>query len=167
MLKKELGSVRTGRASAELLAPVAVDYYGTKTPLNQMATIHTPEPQLIVVTPYDRSQVKEVEKAIKASDLGLNPITEGGVIRVPVPVLTEERRKELVKHVRKLGEDAKVAVRNIRREGNERLKKLEKGKEISQDQEKEAEGKIQGETDANIHAIDELVKKKEKELLTV
>ncbi len=167
MLKRELASVRTGRANIDLLTSVQVSYYGTMTPIQQLANITTPDSQLIVVTPYDRSQIKEVEKAIAAADLGLHPITEGGLIRVPIPLLTEERRKELVKHIHRLGEDARVAVRNVRHESNNRVKKLGKNKEISQDEEKQAETKIQVETDAHIKAIDDLIKKKEKDLLTV
>jgi ribosome recycling factor len=163
----ELSAVRTGRASADILKPVLVEYYGTPTPLHQLANIATPDSQLITVTPYDPSSGKAVEKAINSSDLGLNSMLEGGVIRVPVPVLTEERRKELAKHVRKLGEDAKVAIRNIRRDANERVKKLEKSKEISQDEERGAESHIQTETDAHIKKIDEQVKSKEHDLLTV
>jgi ribosome recycling factor len=167
LIKKEMAAVRTGRANAEILAPVLVQYYGTPTPINQLATIHVPEPQMIVVTPFDRSQTKEVEKAIQGAGLGLNPVTEGGVIRVPVPLLTEERRKELVKRIHKLGEDGRIAVRNVRREANEKLAKAEKNKEVSKDEHTHAQQKIQQETDSNIQAIDDLVKKKEKELMTV
>jgi len=163
----ELSAVRTGRASADILKPVMVEYYGTPTPLHQLANIATPDAQLITVTPYDPSSGKAIEKSINASDLGLNSMLEGGVIRVPVPVLTEERRKELVKHVRKLGEDAKVAIRNLRRDANERVKKMEKGKEISQDEERAAEHHVQTETDLHIKKIDDLVKHKEHDLMTV
>ena len=167
MAKKDLASVRTGRASATLLDPVMVKYYGTPTPLNQLATLNTPDPQLITITPFDKSTVKDIEKAILASDLGFNPSSDGTLIRVPIPVLTEERRKEMVKHVKKLGEGRKIAIRNIRRDSNDNLKKMEKNKEISQDQERNAHDTIQAETDKNIKAIDELVVSKEKELLTV
>lgn len=167
VVKKELAAVRTGRAHAEILAPVQVNYYGTPTPLNQLATVNAPEPQLIVVTVFDRSQVKEVEKAIQSAGLGLNPITEGNVIRVPVPPLTEERRKEMVKRVHKLGEDGKVAIRNVRREANDKLAKMEKNKELSKDEHKIALDRIQAETDNHIKAIDELMQKKEKELMHV
>jgi ribosome recycling factor len=163
----ELSAVRTGRASADILKPVMVEYYGTPTPLHQLANIAAPDPQLITVTPYDPSSAKAIEKSINASDLGLNSALEAGVIRVPVPVLTEERRKELVKHVHKLGEDAKVAIRNIRRDANERVKKLEKSKEISQDEERSAEHQVQTATDQHIKRIDELVKGKEHDLMTV
>ena len=167
LLKQELSAVRTGRASADILNPVMVDYYGTPTPLNQLANLNAPDAQLITVTPFDKSTIKDVEKAILSSDLGLNPSSDGNMIRVPVPVLTEERRKELAKHVKKLGEDGKIAVRNIRRDANEKLKAKEKNKEISQDEEKSAHQKIQSVTDDHINAIDELVKSKEQELMTV
>lgn len=167
VLKKELASVRTGRAHADLLMPVVVNYYGTPTPLNQLATVSAPDPQMLLVTPYDRSQVKEVEKAIAAAGLGLNPAADGALIRVKVPPLTEERRKEMTKHVRTVGENARVAIRNIRRDENEKIKKLEKGKEISQDEEKTAITAIQTATDGHIKTIDELVQKKEKEVMTV
>jgi ribosome recycling factor len=146
---------------------VVVNYYGTPTPLNQLATVSSPDPQLLLVTPFDRSQVKEVEKAIVAADLGLNPSTEGGLIRVRVPPLTEERRKDMTKHVRKVGEDARVSLRNVRRDSNEKTKKLEKAKEISQDEEKTAMTAIQTETDTHIKTVDDLVAKKEKEVMTV
>jgi len=167
ILKKELEGVRTGRASAELLSPIHVDYYGASTPLSQLATITTPESQLILVTPFDKSIVGEISKTIQNSDLGLNPSADSSVIRVPVPLLTTERRKELVKHAKKLGEDNKIALRNIRREANEHLKKLEKEKQISQDEEKMAHDKIQVLTDRHVQTIDEMVKKKETDLLTV
>ena len=167
VFNEELAAVRTGRASADILKPVMVEYYGTLTPLHQLANIATPDAQLITVSPYDPSSAKNIEKSINASDLGLNSTLEGGVIRVPVPVLTQERRKELVKHVRKLGEDAKVAVRNIRRDANERIKKLEKGKGISQDEERSATEHVQSETDRHIKKIDDLVKSKEHDLMTV
>lgn len=163
----ELGAVRTGRASADILKPVMVEYYGSATPLHQLANIATPDAQLITVTPYDPSSAKAIEKSINSSDLGLNGQLEAGVIRVPVPVLTQERRKELVKHVHKLGEEAKVAIRNIRRDANERAKKLEKAKEISQDEERSAEAEIQTTTDQHIKKIDEMVKSKEQDLMTV
>lgn len=167
LLRKDLAAVRTGRASAEILSPITVDYYGAATPLNQLASLNTPDPQMITVTPFDRTTVKEIEKAIMASDLGLNPSSDGTMIRVPIPVLTEERRKELVKHVKKLGEEGKVALRNVRRDANEKLKKLEKEKEVSQDQERNAHDKIQSATDDHVKRVDELVKKKETELMTV
>ncbi len=167
LLKKDLDAVRTGRANAEILNPIVIDYYGTPTPLNQMASLNTPDPQLITITPFDKSISKDIEKAILTSDLGLNPSSDGTVIRVPIPLLTEERRKELVKHVKKMGEEGKIALRNIRRDANERLKKLEKNKEISQDAEKNAHDNIQNVTDTHTQTVDELVKEKEKALLTV
>ncbi len=167
LFKKDLSTIRTGRASTDILTPVMVDYFGTPTPLNQLATLNTPDAQLITVTPFDKSTAKEIEKAIRAADLGLNPSSDGHMIRVPIPVLTEERRKELVKHVKKLGEDGKIAIRNIRRDANEKLKKMEKDKEISQDEERTAHDKIQAVTDAHVKSIDELVKTKEQELMTV
>ena len=167
LLKNDLASVRTGRASTDILNPITVDYYGTPTPLNQLATLATPDSQLITVTPFDKSTIKDVEKAIQIADLGLNPASDGNMIRVPIPVLTEERRKDLAKHVRKLGEDGKIAIRNIRRDANEKLKAKEKNKEISQDEEKVAHDKIQTVTDDHVKAIDESVKEKEKELMTV
>ncbi len=167
VIGQELSAVRTGRASADFLKPVMVDYYGTATPLHQLATINTPDPQLITVTPFDPSSAKSIEKGINSTALGLHSMLDGGVIRVPIPVLTEERRKELVKHVRKLGEDGKIAIRNIRRDANDQVKKLEKNKEISQDEEKSAQDKIQSSTDTHIKRIDELIKSKEQDLMTV
>lgn len=167
VIRKEIAAVRTGRASAEVLHPITVEVYGTRMPLMELATINTPDPQLITVQPFDPSNTKAIEKAITASDLGLNPQTEGNLIRVPVPLLTEERRKELAKHVKKLGEDGKVALRNLRREANDHLKKLEKDKAISQDEQKMAMDKIQQETDRHVADIDELVHKKEADLMTV
>lgn len=163
----ELAAVRTGRASADILKPVMVDYYGTPTPLNQLATIATPDSQLITVSPYDPSAAKAIEKSINSSDLGLNSSLDSGVIRVPIPVLTQERRKELAKHVHKLGENARVAVRNIRRDANEQVKKMEKNKAVSQDEEHQAEAHIQAETDKHIQKIDDLVKQKEQDLMSV
>ena len=167
LLGEELAAVRTGRASADVLKPVHVDYYGTMTPLMQLANIATPDSQLITVTPYDPSAAKAIEKAINAANMGLNAIHEGNIIRVPVPVLTEERRKEMVKHVRKLGEDNKIAIRNLRRDANDRVKKMEKNKEISQDEEHHSEQVIQTTTDKHIQRIDEMVKKKEQDLMKV
>lgn len=167
VVRDELSSVRTGRANPDILNPVLVDYYGTPTPMKSLANMTAADAQMITVTPFDPSAVKAVQKAIAASDLGLNPSVDGNMVRVPVPALTEERRKELVKHVKKLGEDGKVALRNIRREFNDRLKKLEKDKEISQDEEKKAHGEIQSETDEHVKAIDTLVKHKEEDLMKV
>ena len=167
VVRQELASVRTGRANPEILNPVLVDYYGSPTALKSLANMSAADAQMIVVTPFDPSVIKAVQKAIASSDLGLNPSVDGNLIRVPVPVLTQERRKELVKHVKKLGEDGKVALRNVRRDFNDRLKKLEKDKVISQDDEKRAHSENQGETDEHVKAIDALVKQKEEELMTV
>ena len=167
VLKRDLSAVRTGRAHSGLLNPVHVNYYGTPTPLNQIAAIATPDPQLLTVTPYDKSIVKEVEKALSSSDLGFNPQVDGTLIRIPIPTLTEERRKELDKHVHKMAEEAKVALRNIRRDANDKIKKLEKDKHISQDDERRSQDQVQQETDAHAKRIDELIKGKEKELMTV
>ena len=167
VLKRDLAAVRTGRAQPGLLNPVHVNYYGTPTPLNQIAAIATPDPQLLTVTPYDKSIVRDVEKAIASSDLGFNPQVDGHLIRIPIPVLTEERRKELVKHVHKMAEECKIALRNIRRDANERIKKLEKDKHVSQDEERRAQEQVQQETDGHTKKIDELIKAKEKELMTV
>ena len=166
-LRRELSHLRTGRASVTLLEGVRVDYYGVPTPLNQIAKVTTPDATLIAVQPFDVSLLDAIDKAIRAADLGLNPTNDGKLVRVPIPPLTEERRKELVKHVRNLGEDGKIAIRNIRRDANDQVKKLEKNKEISQDEEHAAQEQIQTETDARVKRIDELIKSKEQELMTV
>src|SRR5918911_2484635 len=142
-LRKKLASVRTGRATVSLLDPVMVDYYGTPTPLNQMASIHVPEPQMITVQPWDQTQLRAVETAIRAADLGLNPSNDGKLVRVPIPPLTEERRKQLAKQVHDLAEEHRTAVRNVRRDANDRLKKLLKDKTISEDAERDALEEIQ------------------------
>lgn len=165
--RKELGKVRTGRASFSLLEGIRVDYYGTPTPLQQVGTLSVPESRLITVTPWDPKMIGPIEKAIQASGLGLNPVNDGKVVRIPIPPLTEERRRELVKLVRKMAEDARVAVRNIRREGVEKLKDKEKKKEASEDEVKRAQEKVQKETDAAIRKIDEILKAKEAEILEV
>lgn len=164
-LQHEMAAVRTGRASVSLLDPVRVDYYGTPTPLNQVATLHVPEPSLITLQPWDVSQIGAIEKAIRAAGLGLNPNNDGKLIRVPVPPLTEERRKEIVKRLHAVGEDHKVAARNIRRDANENVKKLVKDKLISEDDDRRAHDEIQKFTDACIAKIDAAVKAKEKEIL--
>lgn len=165
--RKDLGRVRTGRASFSLLEGVKVDYYGTPTPLQQVGTLSVPESRLITVTPWDTKMIGPIEKAIQASGLGLNPASDGKVVRIPIPPLTEERRKELVKLVRKMAEDARVAVRNIRREGIEKLKDKEKRKEISEDEAKRGQDRIQKETDESIRRIDDILKAKEKEIMEV
>lgn len=167
VVREELSTVRTGRANPEVLNTVMVDYYGTPTPLKVLANMAAADAQMITVTPFDPSAGKAIQKAIAASDLGLNPSVDGTMIRVPVPALTQERRKELVKHVKKLGEEGKVALRNVRRDFNDRLKKLEKDKDISQDDEKRAQQEIQGETDGHVKAVDALIKQKEDDLMTV
>jgi ribosome recycling factor len=166
-LRKKLSTVRTGRAVVSLLDPVVVDYYGTPTPLNQMASVHVPEPQTITVQPWDQTQIKAIETAIRSADLGLNPSNDGKLVRVPVPALTEERRKQLAKQVHELAEEHRTAVRNVRRDANERLKKLLKEKTISEDAERDGLEEVQKLTNAYISKIDELAKHKEQELMTV
>ena len=165
--RKELGKVRTGRASFSLLDGVKVDYYGTLTPLQQVGTLSVPESRLITVTPWDTKMIGPIEKAIQGSGLGLNPSNDGKMVRIPIPPLTEERRRELAKVVRKMGEDARVAVRNVRREAIEKLKDREKKKEISEDVVKRGQERIQKETDAHVKKIDEILKSKEQEILEV
>lgn len=165
--RKELGKVRTGRASFSLLDGVKVDYYGTPTPLQQVGTLSVPESRLITVTPWDTKMIGPIEKAIQGSGLGLNPSSDGKTVRIPIPPLTEERRKELAKVVRKMAEDARVGVRNVRREAIEKLKDREKKKEISEDVVKRGQERIQKETDAHVKKIDEILKSKEQEILEV
>ncbi len=165
--RKELGKVRTGRASFSLLDGVKVDYYGTPTPLQQVGTLSVPESRLITVTPWDTKMIGPIEKAIQGSGLGLNPSSDGKTVRIPIPPLTEERRKELAKVVRKMAEDARVAVRSVRREAIEKLKDREKKKEISEDVVKRGQERIQKETDAHVKKIDEILKSKEQEILEV
>jgi len=165
--QKKLARVRTGRASLAILDGVTVDYYGTPTPLNQVAKLSIPEPTLIVAQPFDPSTLPTIEKAIIASDLGLNPSNDGKLIRVPVPPLTEERRKQLVKKVRAMGEEAKTAIRQIRRDSNEEIKKLEKESALSEDDAHRHLEEIQQETNKHTSRIDELDKNKEKELMEI
>ncbi|MCL6585713.1 MAG: ribosome recycling factor [Anoxybacillus sp.] len=164
---RELASVRAGRANPGLLEKITVDYYGMPTPINQLAGIHVPEARLLVIQPYDKSILKDVEKAILASDLGLTPSNDGSVIRITIPPLTEERRRELVKVVKKYSEDAKVAVRNIRRDANDELKKLEKNGEITEDELRGYTDDVQKLTDDHIAKIDAITKDKEKEIMEV
>ncbi len=166
-LKSELNRVRTGRASIALLDGIKVDYYGSSTPLNQVATLAVPESRLITIQPWDASILSDIEKAILKSDLGLVPTNDGKVIRISIPQLTEERRKELVKVVKRIGENTKIAIRNIRRDANEFVKKKEKEKEISQDELKKNQEEIQKMTDAFVKEIDRLVSEKEKEVLEI
>lgn len=165
--RKELGKIRTGRASFSLVDGIKVDYYGTPTPLQQVGTLSVPESRLITVTPWDAKLIGSIEKAIQSSGLGLNPVNDGKIVRIPIPPLTEERRKDLVKLVKKMAEDARVAVRNVRREAIERIKEKEKKKEISEDGMKRGQDRIQKETDAFVKKIDEILKAKEQEIMEV
>jgi ribosome recycling factor len=165
--RTEFNTVRTGRASTALLDRITVDYYGTPTPLANMASISAPEPRLISVQPYDPSQIKAIEKVIMESDLGLTPSNDGKVVRLPIPSLTEERRKELVKVVRRLGEDGKVAIRNVRRDVMKHLEELVKNGEVGDDEERRAEGAVQKLTDDHVKKIDEMLKNKEAEIMEV
>jgi ribosome recycling factor len=165
--RKEMASVRTGRASVHMLDGVQVEYYGTMTPLNQMGNVSAPEPQMITVQPWDISQLGAIEKAIRSSDLGLNPMNDGKIIRVPVPALTEERRKEMVKHLHKVLEEHRTAIRNIRRDGNDGIKKQMKDKKITEDEERRALEELQKLTDDEIKKMEEMSKTKEKEVLSV
>jgi ribosome recycling factor len=160
-------SARTGRANVHMLDHINVDYYGTDTPVAQMGQVSTPEPTLILVQPYDMGMVSAIEKAIRTSNVGLNPMSDGKVIRVPVPPMTEERRKDVVKQLNKTLEDHKTAIRNIRRDGNDQIKKAAKDKLISADDEKRASEEVQQLTDAEIKRIEEMCKAKEKEIMTV
>lgn len=166
-LRKDLAKIRTGRASTALLEHIVVDYYGATTPLNQLATLSAPEPRLLVLQPYDRSAMGNIEKAILKSDLGLTPNNDGKIIRVPIPQLTEERRKELVKHVKKIGEEFRVSVRNHRRVAVEHLKEAEKKKEITADDSKHGHDRVQKITDDFIGRIDKIIKTKEEEIMEV
>lgn len=164
---RELASIRAGRANASLLDRITVDYYGAPTPINQLAGVSVPEARLLVIQPYDKSILGEIEKAILKSDIGLTPSNDGSLIRLSIPQLTEERRKDLVKLVKKESEDAKVAIRNIRRDANDDLKKLEKNGEITEDDQRGYSDDIQKLTDENISKVDALTKEKEKEILEV
>ena len=166
-VKTEFNTVRSGRASVGLLDRIHVDYYGASTPLKQMSNIAAPEPRLVTVQPFDKTAMKSIEKAIMESDLGLNPSNDGSMIRLPIPTLTEERRKELVKLVHRLAEDGRVAVRNVRRDCMKDLKELAHDGEVGEDAEKRAEHALQTLTDGHVHDIDELVKHKEAEILEV
>ena len=163
----KLSKVRTGRASISIFDSIHVDYYGSPTPLNQVAKLAVPEPNLIIAQPFDQTVLKDIERAIMASDLGLNPSNDGKIIRIPIPPLTEERRKDLGKKVRQLGEDAKTAVRQIRRDANDELKKLEKSSELSEDDSHRAQDDVQKLTDLHTAKIDELAEHKEKELMEI
>ena len=166
-LKKEYGTLRAGRAAPSLLDKVMVDYYGTPTPVNQVANVTVPEPRIILIKPYDKGSLKDIEKAIQKSDLGLTPNSDGTAIRLAIPQPTQERRKEIVKVVGKKAEESKVAMRNIRRDANEAIKKLEKSKEITEDDRKDGETKIQKMLDKYIKQVDEVKSAKEKEVMEV
>ncbi|WP_022852186.1 ribosome recycling factor [Limisalsivibrio acetivorans] len=166
-LREEYKAVRTGRASISMFDNIKVDYYGAPTPLAGVATLSAPEPRLIVIQPWDPTMIPVIEKAINQSNLGLNPQNDGKLIRLPIPQLTEERRKEIVKVVKKLAEEAKVAVRNIRRDANDQLKKLEKDKEISEDDFKAYQADVQELTDENIKRLDEVLDAKEKDVMEI
>jgi ribosome recycling factor len=165
--RQEFGSVRTGRASAGLLDRIQVSYYGTKTPLNQLAQISVPEPRLLSIQPYDKGAIKEIERAILESDLGLTPANDGQVIRLPVPQLTEQRRKDLVKVVGKLAEEGRIALRNVRRDAIGQLKELERDGEVGTDELHRAEDRVQKLTDGHVKLVDDLYKHKETEILEV
>ena len=164
---RELASIRAGRASASLLDRLTINYYGAPTPVNQLGSISVPEARMLVITPYDKSILGDIEKAILKSDLGLNPVNDGNIIRLSVPALTEERRRDLVKQVKKEAEEAKVAIRNVRRDGNDDLKKLEKNGEITEDALRGYSDDVQKMTDEHIAKIDQLAKEKEKEIMEV
>jgi ribosome recycling factor len=165
--RRKLATVRTGRASVNLLDNVTVEYYGTEMPLNQVATIHAPESTMLTVQPFDPTQLGNIEKAIRASELGLNPSNDGKLIRVPIPLLTEERRRQMVKVVHDVAEEHRTAIRNVRRDANDHLKKMLKDKTISEDAEKDGLDQIQKLTDQHITRINELSEHKEKEVMTV
>jgi len=165
--KRKIAAVRTGRAAVSILDSVIVDYYGTPTPLNQMASVHAPEPQMLTVQPWDQTQVAPIEKAIRAADLGLNPSNDGKLVRIPIPPLTEERRKQLAKQVHDLAEDHRTAARNVRRDANDRLKRMLKDKQISEDAERDALQEVQKNTDTCIGKLDELMNGKVQEITSV
>ena len=166
-VRRKLATVRTGRAAVSLLDNVMVEYYGTPTPLNQIASVHVPEPQMLTVQPWDQTQIGAIEKAIRSADLGLNPSNDGKLVRIPIPPLTEERRKQLAKQVHEIAEEHRTAIRNIRRDSNDRLKKMLKDKAISEDNERDGLEEIQKLTNTYIGKIDELMKTKENEILSV
>jgi ribosome recycling factor len=166
-LRKDLSRIRTGRATLALLEGIDVDYYGTSSPLTQMATVAAPESRLLTIQPWDKSQLGLIEKAIQRSDLGLNPMNDGKIIRLAIPPLTAERRKDLVKKVKKIGEESKIALRNVRRDGNEMLKDLEKTKDISQDDLHRGQEHVQKITDRFISQVDDVLNNKEHEILEV
>lgn len=167
LLKEDLATVRAGRANAALVDKVTVEYYGTPTPLKSLANISVPEPRTLLITPFDPKSIPEIEKAINVANIGINPINDGKVVRLQIPQVTEERRKELTKTVKKMGEDTKVAVRNLRRDANDKVKKLEKAGDYTEDDVKDTLKEIQELTDKSIKEIDEIVAAKEKEIMEV
>lgn len=167
VLKDELHTVRAGRANPQLLDHVSVEYYGAQTPLKQLAAVSAPEPRLLVVQPYDATIMTDIEKAIMASDIGITPNNDGKIIRLAIPMLTEERRKDLTKVVKKYGEEAKVALRHERRDANDKLKKMNKSNELTDDDLKRAEDEVQKTTDKYVHMVDDIISNKEKEILEV
>ena len=167
VLKQDLLTLKAGRANPTMLDRISVDYYGSPCPLNQVANVSAPEPRMLVITPWEKTMLKEIEKAILKSDLGINPSNDGSIIRLLVPELTEETRRNLVKNVKKVGEDAKVAIRSIRRDANEKIKNLKKDNHISEDELKKAEESVQKKTDQYIKEIDSLIVAKEKEIMSI
>lgn len=165
--KKEFSHIRAGKASPTLLDNVKVNYYGSQTPLNQLANVSAPEPRLLTVQPYDKSIIEDIEKAIMSSGMGLNPNNDGVLIRIPLPILSEERRKELVKHAKEVAEDARISIRNTRRDANDQIKKEVERESLPEDSKYEAEEKVQELTDNHIKKIDEALEQKEKEIMTV
>lgn len=165
--RRDLGKVRTGRASLSLLDDVKIDYYGTPTLLSQVGTLAVPEPRLITIQPWEKNLIPEIEKAILKSDLGLNPNSDGVLVRIAIPALTEDRRKEMVKLIKRMGEEAKIAVRNARRDANDNLKKLQKDKDITEDDQKRTEKEIQELTDQFVKSIDDILENKEKEVMEI
>ncbi|MDO4281626.1 MAG: ribosome recycling factor [Peptococcaceae bacterium] len=166
-LKEDLSHIRTGKANVSLLNGIMVEYYGTPTPINQVANVSAPAPDMITVQPWDKGIIKDIEKAIQKSDLGINPNNDGVIIRLPLPQLTKETRTELAKQARKKGEDAKIHIRNIRRDANDSVKKLEKAKEITEDDSKGAQDDVQKETDAAVARIDKICEEKEKDIMSI
>ena len=165
--RRDLSKVRTGRASLSLLDDIKVDYYGTPTPLNQVGSMAVPEPRLITIQPWEKNLIGDIEKAILKADLGLNPSSDGQIIRLVFPPLTEERRREMVKQVKRMGEDTKVGIRSVRRDANDTLKKLEKDKEITEDEQKRGEKEIQDLTDDFVARVDKVIEEKEKDLMEI
>jgi ribosome recycling factor len=166
-IKRELASIRTGKATPTLLDGIKVDYYGTMTPLSQVANISVPDPRLLVIQPWEKKLIPEIIKAIQKSDLGLNPQSDPNVVRLPIPTLTEERRKDLVKLVKKVAEEGKVAIRNVRRDANDAFKKAEKDKEISEDNSRKGQERVQEITDDHIEKLEEILKNKEQEIMEI